>query len=465
MKQVAVSKHDSVFGKQIQIQLRKIKLKTITCVALVAGAALSALSSPAMAQAGKLDPTFGASGLFVDSARQFNLGAAVALQKDGKIVAGGQIGFFNTGVIRLNSNGTLDSSFGTGGTVTSILGGKDAGTQVFGLAIQSDGKIVAGISNIEFGFGPMFIVARLNVNGSLDTTFGSGGIVETQIGAFGTAASVLALQPDGRILLAGPRAMARYHSNGQLDSTFGTGGIATTLVGAPTAIALQPDGKILLAAGGSVVAFSSNPGVGFNQVAGVLARYNADGSLDTSFGISGQAATLPTAATIAVQTENGCTSTCQILVAGSLSSLSINAGSGFAFGVVRFNTNGSVDSTFGQSGAATTSFNPDATPFALAIQSNGDIVAAGTAGRPGGFTSVATQADFALTRYTSSGASDSGFGSAGKVATALGTNQSAIYALAIQSDGKIVAVGGSIDAAPNPGGVPGGLVVARYLAK
>jgi len=154
MKQVAVSKNDLVFGSQIQIQLRKIKLKTITCVALVAGAALSALSSPAMAQAGKLDPTFGAGGLFVESARQFNLGAAVALQKDGKIVAGGQIGFFNTGVIRLNSNGTLDSSFGTGGTVTSILEGKDAGTQVFGLAIQSDGKIVAGISNIEFGSAP-----------------------------------------------------------------------------------------------------------------------------------------------------------------------------------------------------------------------------------------------------------------------------------------------------------------------
>src|SRR5262249_32619719 len=99
------------------------------------------------------------------------------------------------------------------------------------------------------------------------------------------------------------------------------------------------------------------------------------------------------------------------------------------------------------------------------VKPNGDIVAAGTAGRPGGFTSVATQADFALARHTSSGASDSAFGSAGKVTTAVGTNQSAIYAKAIQSDGKIVAVGGSIDAAPNPGGVPGGLVVARYLAK
>jgi uncharacterized delta-60 repeat protein len=464
MKGVVVSKHTSVLARQIRLEVKKIKLKTTACGALLA-CALIASSSPTRAQAGNLDPTFGVAGVFTDGAGEFNntgtFGTAVALQSDGKIVAGGQIGF-STGVIRLNSNGTLDSTFGTGGTVTSILGGNDGNCQVIGLAIQSDGKIVVGISNLQQGFGPMFIVARLNVNGSLDATFGSGGVVETQIGEFGAAASALALQPDGKILLAGQAAMARYDADGQLDSTFGTGGLATTLVGAPTAIALQPDGKILLTAGGSVVAFVGTPGVSLNQVAGILARYNTNGGLDTGFGVSGQAATLPAAAAIAVQTGNGCTSTCPILVAGSLGSLSINDGNGFGFGVIRYNSNGSVDGAFGQAGATTTGFTPDATPFALAIQSNGDIIAAGTAGQPA-VGQFPTHADFALARYTGSGTSDSTFGFAGKVTTAFGTNQATIYALAIQNDDKVVAVGSSLNSAPNPGGVPGGLVVARYL--
>lgn len=464
MKGVVASIHASVVGGQIRVPLNKIRLKTAACGALLA-CLLIASSTPARAQPGQLDPSFGAGGVFADSTGEFNhtgnFGSAVALQSDGKIVAGGEIGF-NTGVIRLNSNGTLDSTFGTGGTVTSLLGGNDGNSQVIGLAIQSDGKVVVGISNLQQGFGPMFIVARLNVNGSLDATFGSAGVVETQIGEFGAVASALALQPDGKILLAGQGAMARYDAEGQLDSAFGTGGVATTLVEAPTAIALQPDGKILLSAGGSVVGFATNPGVSLNQVAGIIARYNTNGSLDTGFGILGQAATLPTAAAIAVQTENGCTSTCPILVAGSLSSLSVNDGNGFGFGVIRYTANGSVDSTFGEAGATTTSFSPDATPFALAIQSNGDILAAGTAGQPVA-NQFPTQADFALARYTISGASDSTFGSGGKVATALGTNQAAIYALAIQKDGKVVAVGSSLDSAPNPGGNPGGLVVARYL--
>jgi uncharacterized delta-60 repeat protein len=471
VNELSIFNHAPIVVRQIRRQMSKPKMGTFVWSVLLAGAVLIGSSSPAMAQAGKLDPTFGIQGVFTDSAGEFNntgtFGTVVAIQSNGKILAGGQIGF-STGVVRLNANGTLDSTFGVGGTVTSILGGNDGQCQVVGLAIQTDGKIIVGISNLNQGFGPLFILARLNVNGSLDTTFGSAGVVETQIGSFGAAASVLALQPDGKILLAGEGAMARYNTNGQLDGSFGSGGIATILLTSPTAIALQPDGKILLAAGGSVVGFSEPPpGVALAQAAGFISRYNTNGSLDTSFGISGEVASVAVAGAIAVQTEGGCFSDCEILIGGTVDSLNSNNGNSIGFGVVRYNSNGSVDTTFGEGGAVTTTFaptEPAATLFAVAVQANGGIVAAGSAGQfaAAGFV---TQADLALARYSSTGAPDTTFGSGGQASTAFGTNQAAIYGLALQNDGKIVVVGTSLKNAQIPGGQTGGIVVARYLAQ
>ena len=122
------------------------------------------------------------------------------------------------------------------------------------------------------------------------------------------------------------------------------------------------------------------------------------------------------------------------------------------FGLVRYNPNGSIDTFFGTGGGVLTDFpsNPNATAFALAIQSNGDIIAAGQAG-----------SSLALSRYTSAGKLDTTFGSGGTVTTSLGSNASAISSLALQSDGKIVAAGGifSVDSA----GFHAQAVVARYL--
>jgi uncharacterized delta-60 repeat protein len=103
-------------------------------------------------------------------------GAVVLLQSDGKIIAGGQIGF-DAAVVRLNTNDTLDSSFGTGGAVTiSFPGSNNGPSQVIGVAVQSDGKILAGISNANSDDNPLFIVARLDTDGIVDTTFGTAGI-------------------------------------------------------------------------------------------------------------------------------------------------------------------------------------------------------------------------------------------------------------------------------------------------
>jgi uncharacterized delta-60 repeat protein len=152
---------------------------------------------------------------------------SVALQSDGKILGAGQINNF-PGVIRLNTNGTLDSSFGTGGVATNTFGGNATGDVAVGVVVQTDGKIVIGVSDVQADNEFVFELARFNANGTPDTTFGTGGTVVTlpfNLALFNP--TVMALQPDGKILLAGSGVMARYDTTGQLDSTFGTGGLAS----------------------------------------------------------------------------------------------------------------------------------------------------------------------------------------------------------------------------------------------
>jgi uncharacterized delta-60 repeat protein len=421
--------------------------------ALLVCAAFICTSTLAMAQAGSLDKTFGTAGIFTDSAGLFNnqgtTGAVLALQRDGKILAAGQIGF-NAAVVRLNPNGTLDSGFGTDGTVVISNIGQ---SQVIGIAVQPDGKILTGISNVTNDDIPKFILARLNSNGAVDTTFGTAGIVETIVPPFGAFADVMALQPDGKILLAGSSAIARYETTGQLDSTFGKGGIANILAVTPTAIALQSDGKILIADGGASTAIFPEPGPGFSSPAGAISRYNPNGALDNTFGIFGQAASVAAISAIVVETQNGSVS--NLLVAGTINTNKNSTG----FGLVRFNSNGSIDTTFATNGGTITTFTGSASPFALSVQANGDIVAAGAVGT--GATSGTSA--FALARYNDLGGLDTSFGSGGKVTTAFGSNLAAIYALAIQSDGKIVVVGSSQHS--TEGNQLGGLVVARYLSE
>ena len=436
-------------------KLQSISKSGIICRAtLLVCAALVCTSTFAMAQAGSLDKTFGTAGIFTDSAGLFNnagtTGAIVALQGDGKILAAGQIGF-GAGVVRLNANGTFDASFGTTGTALINFPGSNNGpSQVIGLAIQSDGKILAGISNLNSDDNPRFILARLDSTGALDNTFGTAGIVETLIPPFGAALDLMALQPDGKILLAGSSVMARYETTGQLDTTFGTGGIATILAINPTALALQTDGKILIADGGASTATSPEPGPGFSSPAGAISRYNTNGAVDNTFGIFGQAASVAAVSAMVLETQNGGVSTFNILVAGT-------SGNGLGFGLVRFSSNGNIDTAFGRNGGTITRFTNSASAFALIVQANGEIVAAGATGSPFGPSA------FALARYHSIGSLDSGFGVGGTVTTTFGNNIAAIYALALQNDGKMIVVGSSQHG--TQGNQPGGLVVARYLSE
>jgi len=415
---------------------------SLAAVVLLAWAGSLCFSRQAAAQAGTLDPAFGKGGIFSVSTATFQTATSVALQSDGKILVAGTINNL-PGVLRLNSNGTPDTGFGTGGAATSSFNNNASGDVAVGVVVQTDGKIVIAASDAFADNGNLgFLLARFNTNGSPDTTFGNGGTVVTSpFNQFLFSPTVIVLQPDGMIVVAGSGVMARYQTNGQLDPTFGTDGITTLTLQSVTAIALQA-GKILIASGGAPFLLGS-------PTTGAIARYNSNGSLDTTFGSSGQAACLPSGTAIVVQ------STGKIVVAGSaVSRLVAPTKNLVGFGLTRFNPNSSLDATFGTHGTAITAFTtePVAVANALAQQANGDIVAAGATGTSN-FTNPVSV--FALARYSATGRLDPTFGSGGRVTTAPDSGLAAIAAMAVQSDGKIVVVGSA----------GATVIVARYLGQ
>lgn len=248
---------------------------------------------------GALDTSFGGSGkVGVDMGAPTDVANAVAFQPDGKIVVAGYVNSIvgnppntpNFGLIRLNSDGSLDNSFGIRGKLVTNFGGGDVARS---LSIQSDGRIIAVGSRNTGPSQNDIAVARYNSNGSLDSGFGAGGTVISDFG-YNEVATAAVIDFDGKLLvgcsvgippLSLPNyfGLVRYNMDGSLDASFGTGGLAFTpnpLVMEAFGIALIASGKIVLA--GRAVDFA-------NIFDFALARYNSDGSLDTSFGTGGMA--------------------------------------------------------------------------------------------------------------------------------------------------------------------------------
>jgi uncharacterized delta-60 repeat protein len=222
---------------------------------------------------------------------------AVAIQPDGMLVSAGytyESGPSHVAMTRHTSNGLVDSGFGVGGKLNiNAAATSNGNSEAKAVLVQPDGKIlVAG-----YAFGPghsEFLLMRLNTNGTPDASFGTGGITRTAIGVSEDIANAMVRQPDGRIVLAGSTyatggqrdfALARYTTAGVLDPTFGTGGVVTTAIGPSDdyayALVLMPWGR-LVAAGASRTAVGQSPS-DFSLVA-----YNADGSLDRYFGVAGK---------------------------------------------------------------------------------------------------------------------------------------------------------------------------------
>ncbi|MFD3537793.1 calcium-binding protein [Streptomyces sp. NPDC058664] len=390
-----------------------------------------ALPGTALAAPGDLDPTFGPDGRVTTPITGYAEGHDIARQADGKLVVVGvsEAGF---ALARYDTSGALDPGFGGDGTVTSDFGG--GGGTANAVAIQpSDGKIVvAGTTAVfdeEGGGCCFFSVARYNTDGSLDTTFGDGGLV--RVDEFGGSAdgADVAVQPDGRIVAVGKPggggfALVRLGTDGSLDPSLGGDGAVVAGFtsaspqdggGIARGMALQPDGRIV------AVGYVGNTAFDIG-----VARYNTDGTLDTTFSGDGMV-TADFGGTefgnaVAVQPDG------RIVAAGS-------GGAGFA--ALRYNADGSPDAGFGTGGRTSVNAPGDGgVAYAMALQQNGKIVLAGRADDPN--SSEAN--DFGLTRLHTNGTVDTGFGGDGFVVTGFNDFDEARGVL-VQPDGKIVAAG------------------------
>ena len=391
---------------------------------------------------GDLDLSFGTNGFSFNtlgvSMNGGPNGNGTAIQPDGKLLIAGDR-FVTIGkpqrralLARYNSDGTLDTTFGGGGVIfhsnTYTLNS---------VAVQPDGKIIAGGIGPSTTFSSAFYIFRYNADGTSDTTFNNSGVNFTAIGSNAVLKSVL-LQPDGKIAAAGfscltvsqcfsngeSFAVVRYNVNGSLDSSFDGDGIVTTNFENSLALAseiiLQPDGKIVAAGTvtGAVKSFA-------------LARYNADGSLDTTFGNGGRVVT-STGNENAFLNSVALQSDGRIVVAGYS-----RPTSNYDFTVARYTSSGTLDSSFGTNGIVTTDFNSgyDIASKVL-IQRNGKIVAVGSS------YETAT-ANISLARYNADGTPDANFGQAGKVFALTQQTSTRVTSALLQPDGKIVAAGDS----------------------
>ncbi len=418
-----------------------LRRKPLLVLALCCGFSVT-LATLALAAPGGRDPGFSGDGKATANFGSGNdFANSVAIQADGKIVvagrAGGAGGRF--GLARYNRNGTLDTSFGGDGKVVTNFS-TTADDFANGVAIQADGKIVAaGHSNDRFA------LARYNSDGSLDVTFSGDGRMTTNFSSAFDDALGVAVRANGKIVAAGHAgfdrfALARYNPNGTLDNTFSGNGKVTTNFsrGASdlaTGVAIQANGKIVAAGTAGSTEFSGRF---------ALARYNPNGTLDTTFSGNGKATTdfAPTeqdvAFGVAIQADG------KIVAAGG------GDVGGFRFELARYKRNGTLDTTFSGDGKVTTNFTAglDAA-HGVAIQADGKIVAAGHA----------NFRRFALARYNRNGHLDTTFSGNGKVVTNFtrkGFGDDFANGVAIQANGTIVAAG-------RAGGSGGRFALVRYL--
>jgi len=422
---------------------------------------------------GTLDTTFDTDGKVTLSMGGSARVRQAVQQADGKLML---VGYLNsattdTFMVRLLSDGAIDSTFGTSGkVVTDVRGTADSG---YAVIQQPDSKLVVAGSTSD-GYVLDTVLLRYTATGVLDTTFDGDGKVITKIGGVDDFANSLLLQPDGKLVVSGLRTnvndyvyVARYNSNGSLDTTFDADGIQTaswtTSYNRSESMARQADGKLV------VVGYTSN---GDNTDGGVM-RFNVDGSLDTAFDGDGKfvvSVGIPTdAARSVIRQADG-----KLVAAGfaydgdtkfalarytsdgvldstfdSDGKVTLGSGSGKTviqqadgkfvmagayYGNIRLDRvdiNGAVDTSFDGDGRLSTSLLGSGV---LLQQTNGKLVV-------GGHVNSAGNDDIALERYNADGTLDIAFGIGGKAVAAIGAGNEYTHALLQQKDGKLVAVG------------------------
>ncbi len=384
--------------------------------------------------AGGLDPTFGTGGIVTtpigagtDEAR------TMVIDRFGRFVVAGRSfngANWDFALARYNANGSLDNSFGSGGTLTTPIGTGD--DDIFQVVVDGSDRIVVGGRTVVSGHYD-FALARFNDDGSLDSSFGSGGKVITAVTGGSNLINEIALDNSGHIVAAGQShngtkfefTVARYESNGSLDLSFGTGGVAITDIGVrdngANSVAIDGSGRIVLG--------------GWNYDGDwadfALARYLPNGSLDPSFGSGGKVTTPIGAGTDSIQNQSlAIDSNGRIVASGYALS-----GSGWDFGLARYSPDGQLDPSFGSFGTVTTAIGPgNDLAESLVLDEAGRMLVGGSSVSGG-------RQNFALARYEADGSLDASFGSNGRVSLAVGAGDAGIGCLALDGDGRIVAVG------------------------
>jgi uncharacterized delta-60 repeat protein len=385
-------------------------------------------------QAGSLDETFGVNGVTTTDLNDYEKTYDLAIQSDGKIITTGFTRFNDDNyvpvVARYETDGFLDSSFGTHGIVllASLPGDNPSGRSI---SLQQDGKIVIGVEADDD-----FVITRLLTGGTLDPSFGNNGIVITDISqGLNTLGSIL-IQPDGKIIAVGITTVlsdtsnntnfltvVRYKADGSLDPTFGTNGIVN--LGKDYSFFLFSQPSADLTPSGEIVVISSYQKYAVNNA--VVVKLKNNGSLDSAFGNNG---TLPlkspevdfsNANDVKVLTNN------KILVSGS--------GNRGAL-LMKLNAGGSRDTTFGNKGFVQTNTEKAAggADGGMVIQQDGKIVLAGNVFAGNGEVAF-------LLRYMTDGSLDNTFGNNGLAYIANGANYLEANSVAIQNNSKIV-IGG-----------------------
>jgi uncharacterized delta-60 repeat protein len=410
---------------------------------------LAILLAPTIAQAAKpgdLDRSFSRNGKVTTSFGALDGVNSVAIDAQGRIVAGGYVYHANDDVYqfalaRYKADGELDRSFSADGRVgTNFV---PYGGAVKEVAIDAEGRIVAAGDDYPQGFA----VARFKRDGRLDRSFSGDGRATTAFGARVEQVGSMAIDSEGRIVIAGtaldlPPAtgwqsfftLVRYRPDGSLDGSFGDGGTVMDS-GSPfdeaRSVAIDSAGRI-------VVAGRTAIGHGGGRYTGAvgLARYDSSGALDPSFGTGGRVTTGlwadgAEANSLAIDSDG------RMVVAGPR-----DPGGRPGWGLARYNPGGPLDASFSQNGRITTRFGEArAVPYSVAIDSRGRIAAAGVA-----------RGEFALARYRPAGRLDPSFSGNGKVRTQFRGGTSGAQSIAIDSRDRIVAAGGN-----------GNFALARYI--
>lgn len=395
----------------------KTKIKELFLLAISAFVVFTSYAQP-----GTFDSSFGLNG-------EINLNIGVtpevtAIQDDGKIVIGSvapnsSSGFRTFALIRLLSDGQIDSSFGIGGKAIFLFSNV-VDAYPGDIKIQEDGKILLGGTAYLPGAQGDFQLIRCKQNGVLDSSFGTSGQVITDLGTNTDEIYSLDIQTDGKILAAGSCngyiGIARYYADGRLDTSFGNNGIITSGF-ACFSIKSLFDGKYIT--------------VGFGQTGDFgIKKYLNNGTLDSSFGLNGES-------DIIFFNQGGSAEDIAVLQNGELlvSGYAINSQNQTQIVTAKLKSNGSLDSSFGLNGKSFPSFGLSYTANSILLQNDGKIILSAL---------PISSGNYIVARLFSDGSIDSSFGKNGISALSFGASDSyrALNFCALQNDGKIVIVGG-----------------------